>query len=91
MILLTKSLIYIYAKFQWFSIYEPETIGKLVSYFNPKSKLSFNDALFYAGLMIGLKFMNAFYIQNLAIYFQQLGINIKNSLCSLVYRKSRCH
>lgn len=70
------------------SIYEPETIGKLVSYFNPKSKLSFNDALFYAGLMIGLKFMNAFYIQNLAIYFQQLAINIRNSLCSLVYRKT---
>uniref|UniRef100_A0AAR5PJR0 Multidrug resistance-associated protein lethal(2)03659 n=1 Tax=Dendroctonus ponderosae TaxID=77166 RepID=A0AAR5PJR0_DENPD len=70
------------------SIYEPEAIGKLVSYFNPKSKLTFNDAIFYACLMVGLKFLHALYMQNYSIYLQQLAINIKNSLCSLVYRKA---
>lgn len=72
-----------------FSIYEPEAIGKLVSYFNPKSKLTFNDAIFYACLMVGLKFLHALYMQNYSIYLQQLAINIKNSLCSLVYRKGK--
>ncbi|CAG9767407.1 unnamed protein product [Ceutorhynchus assimilis] len=70
------------------SIYEPEAIGKLVSYFNPATTLTFEDAVFYACLMIGLKFLHAFYHQNYSIYLQQLAIQIRNSLCSLVYRKS---
>ncbi|XP_050297884.1 probable multidrug resistance-associated protein lethal(2)03659 [Anthonomus grandis grandis] len=70
------------------SIYEPEAIGKLVSYFDPKTKLTFDDAIYYACLMIGLRFFHALYQQNYAIYLQHLAINVKNSLCSLVYRKS---
>ncbi|KAL1494164.1 hypothetical protein ABEB36_009808 [Hypothenemus hampei] len=71
------------------SVYEPKAIGKLVSYFNPTSKLTFQDAFFYASLMIGLKFFHAIYVQNFQIYLQHLAINIRNSLCSLIYRKCK--
>ncbi|XP_066253642.1 probable multidrug resistance-associated protein lethal(2)03659 [Euwallacea similis] len=70
------------------SIFEPLAVGKLVSYFNPKTTLTFRDAVFYACLMIGLKFLHSLYMQNFSIYLGQLSINIRNSLCSLVYRKS---
>lgn len=73
----------------FFSIYEPKAIGKLVSYFNPKSLLTFEDALFYACLMLGLKFIQALYLPNYYIYLQQLAIQIRNSLNSLVYRKCK--
>ncbi|XP_066139727.1 probable multidrug resistance-associated protein lethal(2)03659 [Euwallacea fornicatus] len=70
------------------SIFEPLAVGKLVSYFNPKTTLTFRDAVFYACLMIGLRFLHSLYMQNFSIYLGQLSINIRNTLCSLVYRKS---
>ncbi|KAF7278953.1 hypothetical protein GWI33_007817 [Rhynchophorus ferrugineus] len=71
------------------SIYEPEAIAKLVSYFNPgQTKLTFNDALFYGCLMIGLKFAQALYLQNYHIYLQQLAIQVTTAFCSLIYRKA---
>ncbi|XP_030745870.1 probable multidrug resistance-associated protein lethal(2)03659 [Sitophilus oryzae] len=71
------------------SIYEPEAISKFVSYFDPKqTTITFQDAIFYAGVKIGLKFGHALYLQNYFIYVQQLAIRIRTSFCSLVYRKA---
>ncbi|XP_030760637.1 probable multidrug resistance-associated protein lethal(2)03659 [Sitophilus oryzae] len=71
------------------SIYEPEAIGKLVSYFVPnQTKLTLQDAIYYGCLMIGLKFAQALYLQNYHIYLQQLAIQIRTSFCSLIYRKA---
>ncbi|XP_060522778.1 ATP-binding cassette sub-family C member 4-like [Cylas formicarius] len=71
------------------SIFEPLAIGKLVLYFNPgQTSLTFQDAVYYAALMIGIKFFAAFYYQNYRIYVQQLTIQIRTSFCSLIYRKA---
>ncbi|CAG9762940.1 unnamed protein product [Ceutorhynchus assimilis] len=71
------------------SIYEPEAISKLVSYFNPfQTSVTFQDAVFYAGIKVGLRLAHAFYMQNYIIYVQQLAIKIRTSFCSLVYRKA---
>ncbi|XP_060521468.1 probable multidrug resistance-associated protein lethal(2)03659 [Cylas formicarius] len=71
------------------SILEPEAIGKLVSYFNPnQTRITFNDAVYYASIMIGLKLFDTFYFQNYVIFLQQLAIRIRTCFCSLVYRKA---
>ncbi|XP_060522347.1 ATP-binding cassette sub-family C member 4-like [Cylas formicarius] len=71
------------------SVFEPEAVGKLVQYFSPgQSELTYNDAVYYATIMIGLKFFHAFYTQNYIIYIQQLSIQIRTCFCSLVYRKA---
>ncbi|XP_060523188.1 probable multidrug resistance-associated protein lethal(2)03659 [Cylas formicarius] len=71
------------------SIIEPEAIGKLVSYFNPAQvALTYQDALYYAGLLIGVKLLNIFSFQNYIIFLQQLAIQIRTCLCSMVYRKA---
>ncbi|XP_060521459.1 probable multidrug resistance-associated protein lethal(2)03659 [Cylas formicarius] len=71
------------------SVVEPEAIGKLVSYFNPtQATLTFHDALYYAALMIGAKLLNVFSLQNYILFLQQLAIQIRTCLCSMVYRKA---
>ncbi|KAJ8951571.1 hypothetical protein NQ318_020448 [Aromia moschata] len=71
------------------SVMEPQVIGKLVAYFKPhQTSLTFYDAVYYAGIMLGLKLFHCFYHQNYLIYFQQLSIQIRTALCSLIYRKT---
>ncbi|XP_018569050.1 probable multidrug resistance-associated protein lethal(2)03659 [Anoplophora glabripennis] len=71
------------------SVLEPEAIGKLVSYFKPKqTTVTIYDAMYYAGIMIGLKILHCFYFQNYMIYLKQLAIQIRTAFCSLIYRKT---
>lgn len=68
---------------------EPEAISKLVEYFKPgQTNMTIYDALYYAGIMIGLKLLHCFYFENYIIYLNQLAIQIRTSFCSLVYRKA---
>lgn len=68
---------------------EPETISKLVGYFIPgQTNMTFNTALFYASLMIGLRLLQCFYVNNYTIYLYQLAVQMKIAFCSAVYRKA---
>ncbi|KAL1506389.1 hypothetical protein ABEB36_005762 [Hypothenemus hampei] len=70
------------------SIVEPLAISKLVSYFNPtQTNITFQDAIFYASLKIGIKLAHAMLMQNYHILIQQLAIKLRTCFCSLVYRK----
>ncbi|XP_056631141.1 ATP-binding cassette sub-family C member 4-like [Diorhabda sublineata] len=71
------------------SALEPDAIANLVAYFNPgQTKMSMNDALYYATILIGLKLVHSFYHPNYMIYLVQLAIQIRTSFCSLIYRKA---
>ncbi|XP_066245071.1 probable multidrug resistance-associated protein lethal(2)03659 [Euwallacea similis] len=71
------------------SILEPEAISKLVSYFNPmQTSITFEEAVFYAGLKIAIKILHGMLMQNYFIYIQQMAIKMRTCFCSLVYRKA---
>ncbi|XP_050310275.1 probable multidrug resistance-associated protein lethal(2)03659 [Anthonomus grandis grandis] len=71
------------------SILEPQAISKLVSYFNPRqTTITFEEAVFYACVKIGLRVIHGLYVQNYVLYVQHLAIKLRTSFCSLVYRKS---
>lgn len=68
---------------------EPNANGKLAAYFKPDQKrITRNDALYYASVLIGLKVVHTFYHENYNIYLQELAIQIRTSLSSLIYNKS---
>ncbi|CAG9817571.1 unnamed protein product [Phaedon cochleariae] len=71
------------------SLLEPNAVSKLVGYFKPgQTQMTLYDALYYAGIMVGLKAMHGFYYHNYRVYLNQLAIQIRTSFCSLIYRKT---
>ncbi|XP_074030611.1 ATP-binding cassette subfamily C member 4 [Leptinotarsa decemlineata] len=67
---------------------EPEAISKLVGYFKPgQTTMTLYDALFYAGIMLGLKLLHAFYRNNYSIFMSQLALQIRTAFSSIIYRK----
>ncbi|KAJ8927841.1 hypothetical protein NQ314_019643 [Rhamnusium bicolor] len=71
------------------SVMEPQAIGKLVSYFKPnQTALTIYDAMYYAGVMVGLQLLHCLYFQNYSIFVKQLAIQIRTAFCSLIYRKA---
>lgn len=50
--------------------------------------MTFNDAVFYGGLKVGLRMFHGTFMQNYIIYIQQISIRMRTSFCSLVYRKA---
>ncbi|KAG5882991.1 hypothetical protein JTB14_004330 [Gonioctena quinquepunctata] len=64
-------------------------ISKLTSYFTPsQNEISQNDAYRYAALPLFLKLLYAIYYHNSLLWANRLGIEIKTSFLSLLYRKS---
>ncbi|XP_050507508.1 probable multidrug resistance-associated protein lethal(2)03659 [Diabrotica virgifera virgifera] len=71
------------------SALEPDAISQLVAYFKPgQTKMTINDAFYYAGVLIGLKLLHTLYHPNYQIYLIQLAIQIRTSFSSLIYRKA---
>lgn len=77
------------AKKIFYSVYEPYALSSLISYFKPgQTKLTINDAYFYAAFVMLLNIFDCVYIHNYIIWVQQLAIEIKTSFSSLLYRKA---
>ncbi|KAG5877621.1 hypothetical protein JTB14_029399 [Gonioctena quinquepunctata] len=71
------------------SIVEPWAFSQLIGFFKPgQMKVTRNDAYGFASVVLGLHLFHTFYIHNYAIWLSQLGIEIKTSLSSLLYRKA---
>nr|CAH7736267.1 unnamed protein product [Callosobruchus chinensis] len=70
------------------NVMEPEAVSKLVAYFQTGKKMMFQDAIYYAGILVAIKFLHCFYFQNYQVYLSQLAIQIRASFCSLIYRKA---
>ncbi|KAG5895018.1 Multidrug resistance-associated protein 4, partial [Gonioctena quinquepunctata] len=67
---------------------EPDSLAKLVAYFKPgQTNMIFNDAVYYAAILIGLKLLHAFYMHNYVIFLNQLAIQMRTAFSSLIYRK----
>ena len=67
----------------------PEATSKLVSYFSPDQEdLTRRDAFYYASVVIGLTTLNLFFYYNCMLALTELGIRVRTSVCSLLYRKS---
>lgn len=63
-------------------------MGKLVSYFSPDSTMTKSDAWFYACVTIGVNFIYFIYSHNYMLLINQLGLEVRASFCSLLYRKA---
>ncbi|XP_072380947.1 ATP-binding cassette subfamily C member 4-like [Diabrotica undecimpunctata] len=71
------------------STLEPVAISNLVAYFKPgQTQMTLEDAVYAAALMLGLEAFHNLYYQNYFIYITELAIQIRISMCSLIYRKA---
>ncbi|KAJ8925148.1 hypothetical protein NQ315_001333 [Exocentrus adspersus] len=71
------------------SISQPYGQSKLISYFeSSQSDISKTDAYYCAGIVTLLKVASVFFWRHIAIYEFYLGIKIRASLKSLLYRKA---
>lgn len=73
----------------FFSLAEPYAISNVVSYFTPGQKEMTRKMAYYnAGLVLCYYIISAVYRHNYTLFLQQIGVEIKTSLCSLLYRKA---
>ncbi|XP_057667029.1 probable multidrug resistance-associated protein lethal(2)03659 isoform X1 [Diorhabda carinulata] len=71
------------------SVLEPNAVANLIQYFTPgQMKMTIYDALFYAGIMIGVKAFHCIFFQNYHVFLLELMIKMKVSITSLIYRKT---
>ncbi|KAG5875550.1 hypothetical protein JTB14_025763 [Gonioctena quinquepunctata] len=71
------------------SVVEPWAFSQLISYFKPgQTTMTKNEVYYYAALVLGVHLIYVFYIHNYVIWVQQLGLEIKTSFSSLLYRKA---
>lgn len=85
---LPKAIFYTNSNIVFFRVTRPLVIGKLVAYFDTNSKMTINDAYFYASLVIGITILQTIYNHGYMLYLQQMAQKIRIGLCSLIYRKS---
>lgn len=71
------------------SIVEPYASSNLISYFTPgQTEITENGAYCFAAIIFVLKLMSSVYVPNYALCMQQLAIEVRVALSSLIYRKS---
>ncbi|CAH1235672.1 unnamed protein product [Diabrotica balteata] len=70
------------------SIFEPNAVGNLVSYFQPgQTKLSKSDAYLNAAIILFSTFLQKIYFFNYDLFLFIMGIQVRTALCSLLFRK----
>lgn len=62
-------------------------MGKIISYFDPASKLSKPSAYYFALLLISSMLLRTIYVQTWVFGLRVLGLKIKIAISSLLYRK----
>nr|XP_023012687.1 probable multidrug resistance-associated protein lethal(2)03659 [Leptinotarsa decemlineata]XP_023012688.1 probable multidrug resistance-associated protein lethal(2)03659 [Leptinotarsa decemlineata]XP_023012689.1 probable multidrug resistance-associated protein lethal(2)03659 [Leptinotarsa decemlineata]XP_023012690.1 probable multidrug resistance-associated protein lethal(2)03659 [Leptinotarsa decemlineata] len=71
------------------SIVEPWAFSRLISYFKPgQTTMTKTEAYYYAALVLVIHLVYVVYIHNYVIWMYQLGLEIKTSFSSLLYRKA---
>lgn len=70
-------------------VIRPILLGKLVRYFNPnQTDMTKAEAYWYATGVVVVTVLNVVYLHGYMFYIQQLGLKLRISVCSLLYRKS---
>ncbi|XP_074026962.1 probable multidrug resistance-associated protein lethal(2)03659 isoform X2 [Leptinotarsa decemlineata] len=71
------------------TVLEPYAITNLIAYFQPgQTTLTKTDAYHYGALLIFARLSFRFFIHNYILWVQQLGLEVKTSFSSLLYRKA---
>ncbi|XP_063913861.1 probable multidrug resistance-associated protein lethal(2)03659 [Zophobas morio] len=71
------------------TIWSPEALSKLISYFNPgQTNLTKEDAIYYACLVIGINLTMSIVRSNFDIILAALSLKARAAIASLLYRKS---
>lgn len=67
----------------------PILIGRLMAYYAPnQNTISKDEAYLYAGGIIGVSLINTFIVHSFFFGLQHVGMRIRVSCCSLIYRKA---
>lgn len=66
---------------------QPIMLGKLLEYFNPGSTMSKQEALYYAGAVVGLNAVSAIFINQYIMEAFHYGMKVRAACCALMYRK----
>nr|XP_023024510.1 probable multidrug resistance-associated protein lethal(2)03659 [Leptinotarsa decemlineata] len=71
------------------TVLEPYAITNLIAYFQPgQTTLTKTDGYHYGALLIFARLSFRFFIHNYILWVQQLGLEVKTSFSSLLYRKA---
>lgn len=70
-----------------FRLSQPIMLGKLLDYFRPNSDVSKEEALWYAGAVVGLNACSALFINQYIMNAFHYGMKVRAACCALVYRK----
>ncbi|XP_021928195.1 LOW QUALITY PROTEIN: probable multidrug resistance-associated protein lethal(2)03659 [Zootermopsis nevadensis] len=74
-----------------FKVTQPLFVGGFIRYFSPESNMSRNTAFMYAAAIVICSAVNVIVRQSFMMAMFHLGMKIRVSLCSLLYRKDRNH
>lgn len=72
-----------------FKVTSPILLGGIVRYYaKPDNESNMNEAYIYAGLLILCSFLNVIFAHSLMLANLSLGMKMRISACSIIYRKS---
>jgi len=69
-------------------ITQPLFLGGFIRYFSPENSVSRNAAFMYAGAIVICSAVSVIVRQSFMLAIFHLGMKIRVSLCSLMYRKA---
>lgn len=70
---------------------QPLALGKLIQYYKPnQTEISKTEAYLYAGGVVGCSFINIFVQHPYMMAILHMGMKLRVSCCSLIYRKALC-
>ncbi|KAF2882882.1 hypothetical protein ILUMI_23292 [Ignelater luminosus] len=71
-----------------FRLMQPLMLGKLLDYFTADSTVTRNDALLYAGAVVGLNAATAFLANQYMLNSFHYGMKVNAACCAVIYRKA---
>lgn len=66
---------------------QPSMLGGMLDYFKPNTTTTKEEALWYAGIIVGLNLFNAITMNHYILGVFHGGMRIRAACCALVYRK----
>ncbi|CAH0557527.1 unnamed protein product [Brassicogethes aeneus] len=67
---------------------ETDAVSNLIGYFSPHSKLTKNDAYYYASVVLGINFFRIIYMHNYILVLHKFALKVRTAFSALIYRKA---
>lgn len=68
-------------------IAQPLVLGKLLDHFRAETNVTKEAALWYAGALVALSALGAFFINHYNMEASHYGMRVRAACCALIYRK----